>query len=110
MKKGDIVTIKDSSYSQSIINEKTAHEILDDRYGGISKQYVVVEVNCMFPTTVMHQPDSCYNNTVIQDIESGKVVFIMERFLQPATHTIVIDGKTIELSHESYKNLKEQLA
>ena len=115
MKKGDIVVICDGSYAQSVIGGKLVHENLT--FGNLTfghhtgKKYVVIEINCVFPITDMHQPNDYRNDIVIQDVESSKVVFIYSKFLRlvSRTHTITIDGKTIKLSHESFLNLKEQL-
>ena len=107
MKKGDRVVISDGSWTMSIIGGKVVHEFLN--HGGVQgKHYVVVETDCSFPLQDFHQPEQWRNDTVIQD-DGGKVVFIHGGFLRAATHTITIDGKTIELSHESFLNLKEQL-
>jgi len=120
MKKGDVVIINDGSYSRSVIEGKLIHEILGKQP---QQQYVVIEVNCKFP--VIDKPQSMYesvsrfNNTVIQAIDFGKIVFIEERFLQPAlpTHiiTVIICENTgagyteiIEISDKLYKKIKEQ--
>lgn len=85
MKKGDIVTIKDGSYTRSVVNGKLIHEFL--AYGSeLGKQYTVIAVGCVLPI----EPDpaeryrlpNTYNNTVIQAIDSGKVVFIEECLLR----------------------------
>jgi hypothetical protein len=83
MKKGDIVTIKDGSFTQSVVNGELIHEWLV--YGTEQdKQYVVIETNCMFPNSgsrgYPYSPPT-FNDTVIQQCESGRVVFIEERFL-----------------------------
>ena len=107
-KKGDKVVINDGSYSKQIKDNELAHGPGGDKYcGGSRTQYVVIEVGCNFPKTGNRSGD--FNNTVIQGVLSGKVVFIEERFLSLTTHTIVIDGKAIKLSHESFLNLREQL-
>jgi hypothetical protein len=107
MRKGDLVKVHDFSYSVSVEdggfsgNFNAFHPRCRDKF-------VVVETGCVFPRTSRHPGDN-HNDTVIQSVDSGLVAFIEERFLRPVTHTIIIDGKTIKLSHESYKNLKEQL-
>ena len=115
MKKNDIVTINDGSFTRSVVNGKLIQEYLNC---GIEKgkQYVVVEVGCSFPNT-----GGCnsFNNTTIQAIESGKIVFIEERFLELVgpTHMIMVDltcysgygigGETVEISDKLYKEIKK---
>ena len=105
MKKGDVVTVYDYSWATAVCNG----ELIRDFQRRI--KYTVVQCGCTFPYTSDTQSAKWVNDTVIQDIESGMVVFIHNSFLRlvPQTHIIIIDGKTIELSHESFKNLKEQL-
>lgn len=82
MKKGDIVTINDGSYTKSVVNGKLVHEHLcfGSNFG---KQYKVIEIDCKFPSDERHQRNhGRFNNTVIQDIDSGKIVFIEEMFLR----------------------------
>jgi len=86
MKKGDIVTIKDGSFSKSVVDGELIHEWLV--YGSdLGKQYVVIETDCKFPNSgsighCLPATPPSFNNTVIQQCESGKVVFIEERFLR----------------------------
>ena len=111
MKKGDrVVIIRDGSWTQSVMDGRLVRESLN--YGPAQgRHYAVVETGCRFPldSRWAPQPEAYRNNTVIQDVENGKVVFIHDRFLRPATHIIVIDGKTIEVSDESFKALKQSL-
>jgi len=87
MKKGDVVTIKDGSYAKSVIGGKIVHEFLncgDER----DKQYIVIETDCSFPlesNRLCNQPEAYRNDTVIQAVDSGKVVFIYNRFLSKLT-------------------------
>jgi len=120
MKKGDVVIINDGSYSRSVIGGKLIHEIL----GKQLQQYIVVEVGCKFPSIdrfqSMCENVSRFNNTVIQVVDSSKIVFIEERFLRliPPKHKVIIDmichpgygvgGKVIEISDELYKKIIEQ--
>ncbi len=80
MKAGDIVTITDGSYTQSVVNGKLVEESLNcDVVKG--RHYTVIETGCSFPLNDYWQPEGYRNDTVIQD-ESGKVVFIHNRFLR----------------------------
>ena len=122
MKKGDVVTIKDGSYTKSVIDGELVHEYLAIQ----SKQYKVAETGCSFPaedTQARSIPSfnisSTFNNTVIQAIDSGKVIFIEERFLELVLpkHVIMVDltfhsgygvnGQTYEISDELYKQIKK---
>lgn len=84
MKKGDIVTIRDSSYS--VIVEKGELILLGTNHGRHHKrEYMVVEIGCKFPLTELWQGKygSSYNDTVIQALDNtNEVIFIEERFLQ----------------------------
>lgn len=113
MKKDDIVTIKDGSYTRSVVDGKLVSESL--AYGDEKgKQYVVIEIDCRFPA---ERIQARFNNTVIQAIDSGKVVFIEERFLRPVlpTHTVMVDivqeaacwsfGKIVEVSDKLYREI-----
>lgn len=120
MKKGDIVTVKDGSYSRSIVDGKSIHEgrALYDI------QYTVIEIGCKFPVVDSFQQRyeiiERFNNTVIQAIDSGKVVFIEERFLKlvPPKHMAIIDaerknccivGTWVEISDKLYQEIKRKV-
>jgi hypothetical protein len=122
MKKGDVVTIDDGSFTRSVVDGKLIKESLN--YGNEKgKQYVIIETGCSFPNTGSRgfagtSIVTTFNNTVIQAIDSGKVVFIEERFLKlvPPTHEVVVDiifhpgygigGKIVEISDKLYKEIK----
>ena len=106
MKAGDKVIVRDCSYSHKVVNGSL------QRVQAWAKgpQFTVVAVRCYFPNPHRFQiEDGHYNNTVIQKDDSGEVVFIEERFLIPVKHTIRIDGKDIEISNESFQELKRTL-
>jgi hypothetical protein len=106
IKAGQKVRIKDLSYSKVFVDgrfESTESSLL-------SHEYVVIMTDCVFPNAHYYQRLRCqFNNTMIQSCTDDKIVFIEARFLKPAAHTIVIDGKSIELSDKSFTNLKRQL-
>lgn len=106
-KKGDKVTIHDFSYSVSVENGKLNNNF-HAFHPRCRDKFTVVETDCVFPRTSDHSGTNC-NNIVIQSVSTGLVVFIEERFLQSVVYTIVIDGKTVILSHESFLALREQL-
>jgi len=112
MKRDDIVTIQDTSYSTSVVDEKLTYSGRRLRY----KRCKVIEVGCTFPKTSKWDGDNV-NNTIIQVIETGQVVFIEERFLRPVppTHKVMVDirqdggwmyGQVIEISDKLYKEIK----
>jgi len=85
MKNGDIVKVEDGSFSRSVINGELIHELLN--YGSeCGKEYVIIEIGCKLPVEKTRADSTftpvSFNNTVIQAIESGKVVFITECFLR----------------------------
>ena len=74
----------------------------------------VVATDCKFPKECYYQSKEYMNNTIICRIEGcvkDRLFVVCHKFLQSIqpTHTIIIDGKTIELSHESFLNLRSQL-
>jgi hypothetical protein len=82
MKKGDIVTVRDSSYAKVIEGDElvcgytSPHNVRD-------KQGVIIEVNCQFSNPHFYQMQVCTrNDTVIKLFETNKIVFIEERFLK----------------------------
>ena len=89
MKTGDNVTIKDGSYSKSVVDGKVIHESLafGDEQG---KHYTIVVTGCSFPLQVgcWGQPEQYRNDTVIQAIKSSKVVFIHSGFLRLVSEPI----------------------
>ena len=91
MNKGDIVTIHDGSYTRSVVAGKLISEFLN--YGNLrGRRYVIIETGCIFPAELgqisSEYTASSFNNTVIQDILSHKVVFIEERFLSLVVESI----------------------
>lgn len=105
IKKGDVVKIKDFSYSRTVENGKLVRPN-SSTYG----KFVVVEINCNFPHTKNDpwRAPADFNNTVIQATNSGEVIFIQDKYLQPAKHKITVDDKTVEISHESFEAFKKQ--
>jgi len=112
MKKGDIVTINDTSYTRTVGNGQLVYPGHSLRY----KQCVIVELDCIFPKTSPWNGDN-FNNAIVQVHETGQVIFIEERFLEPVPpkHKIMIDitnamsvtyGDIIEISDKLYKEIK----
>lgn len=93
MKKGDLVVVKDYSYSRSIERGRLS----DDFHAAHPKcreNFVIVETNCVFPRTSRHIGTN-HNNTVIQSVDSGLVVLIEERFLRLKDRPIPIREVTM---------------
>jgi len=115
IKKGDTVTIRDASYMRGIRDGKLVAPRHLDLSIIMRLQYTVVETGCAFPFVDDIQTKEYQNDTILVGIEgdmTGKVLFICSQLLviKDRTHTIYIDNKRIEVSHESFLNLKKQLA
>lgn len=81
MKKGDIVIIKDSSYS-NVITKNGLKSSYDGLHSVKNKQGRVIELGCRFPYPNQWQIQyGRYNNTVVMT-NSGRVVFIEECLLE----------------------------
>ena len=113
--------INDGSWSRTIRDNELVSSPGGDKYRAdreynyVRKQYVIIETGCSFPST---GSSNSFNNTVIQAIDSGKVVFIEERFLRPVlpTHKVMVNmtqsgglicGEIVEISDELYKQIKK---
>ena len=118
MKKGDVVTITDGSWTRKIKDNKL---VIGPGRNAI-KQYVIIETGCSFPLYcgMSHQKDKYRSDTVIQAIDSGEVVFIYKNFLHlvPPTHKVMVDirqdggwmyGQIVEISDKFYKKIKRDL-
>lgn len=104
----DKVNINDGSYSIKVTSKGLEHGPGGDKHRGESRKvYTVLLTNCVFPNTGSRA--KTFNNIVIQNDETGEVIFIEERFLQLAEYEITIAGKVIKISPKSYENLKKQL-
>ena len=77
MKKGDIVTINDSSYSLSVMNSgRLEHHAAEVQEG----YWIVVALQCVLPAEHHMYCHEQYNNTIVQSQTSGKIVFVQQRF------------------------------
>lgn len=76
MKKGDIVTIQDFSWSKKVTIGQTASDC--------TKRYVVVEVGCAFPLRIKfsNQPYKYRSDTIIRSIVGNEVILIHGAFLR----------------------------
>lgn len=110
-KKGDKVNIRDGSYIFGIQNGEYS-EYCNNRDKS-RKNLTVIRIGL----TVLCKLDrdmtgtfSVVNDMLVTD-NYGDYWFTQSRFCNPAesNHTIIIDGKSITLSHKSFLALKEQL-
>lgn len=116
MKKGDIVTISDSSYSFTVVNGYLEHH----PGGGQKEHHVVIAVNCNLPADDGYMCEkSQRNDTIVRGQISGRIAFIQQRFLRlvEPTHEVMIDikptrcavlgiGQVVEISDRLYKEIK----
>lgn len=115
-KKGDKVDIRDGSYTFGIKNgEYISH---CSGFDGSRNNLMVVEIGL----SVLKLNDYKWNEqngfsgiSVVNDLlvtdNNGSFWFTQSRFCDPTepNHTIVIDDKTVILSHKSFLALREQL-
>ena len=101
MKAGDEVRIHDDSYSFGIYEGEYSESVPLDSPLRVKAIGVATrrEALCNGPG------ERC--NVLVTD-KKGNYWFVPSRFIV-AGHTITIDGKDIEISHESYLNMKKQL-
>lgn len=101
LKVGDVVVITDQSWSFGIKNGDYTTYLRGQN--GI-KRFVVKRTGL----SVRHRNESC---DVLLSDGDGVYWFAPDKFVKlvEPVHTITIDGKDIELSDESYRNLKKQL-
>jgi len=113
MKNGDIVVVGDGSYIQEITPNGLKSVYIN--YGEAKGlKHRVVSTDCKFPKESTVQPTRHLNNTIICGMEGcvrGRFFVVYHRFLECVrpNHTITIDCRTIEISHESFLSLKKQL-
>lgn len=116
MKKGDIVTIKDSSFSFAIVDGFLKHHP-----GEVQKeQQLIIAVNCNLPADQGYCGDrQRHNDTIVRGQISGKITLVQQRFCHPITpkHKVMIDihqthsgcimfGDIVEISDELYRKIK----
>ena len=118
-KKGDKVNIYDGSYVFGIKNG--GYSTYCDSRNDNRKNLTVVETG--LSVVELRYKDSKYNDechlsgpySAVNDLlvtdNNGSFWFTQSRFCNPVepNHHIVIDGKTIVLSHKSFLALREQL-
>ena len=119
MKKGDKVTIRDSSYSKVVTSRGLESGYGDSIVYNIrKKQGTIIEVGCKFPDPHHYQTQIHTCNDTVVILDSGEIAFIEERFLElvPPTHEVMIDvvlhpgygvgGEVVEISDKLYKEIK----
>ena len=114
MKKGDVVTVDDSSYSFTIVNGYLEHHP-----GGVQEEnQIVIATNCDLPTDDGYgYSGSRHNDTIVRGQTSGKIAFVQQRFchLVSPKHKVMVDirqdsgwmyGQIVEISDKLYKEIK----
>lgn len=77
MKKGDIVTINDSSYSLTVMNDGR----LEHHAGEVQKErWIIIAVQCNLPAEWDRYCCEQYNDTIVQGQTSEKIAFVQQRF------------------------------
>ena len=104
MKKGDVVQASQSSFSFGMANGD---------YSNTVPIYTPLAVVALDKSTrrdcyISRNDPECICDALVTD-EKGNFWFVPSRYLVPKLHTITIAGKDIEISHESYLNMKKQL-
>ena len=116
MKKGDVVTIDDSSYSFTVMSDGR----LEHHAGEVQKErWVIVAAECVLPAEWDRYCSAQHNDTIVQGQTSGKIAFVQQRFcrLPKPTHSVMVDivlhpgygmgGQMAEISDELYKQIKK---
>jgi len=113
MRNGDMVVVTDGSYIQEITpNGLKSVSINQGEAKGLRHQ--VVSTGCKFPNECDYQLSGHKSNTIICGTEGcveGRFFVVYNKFLRLAQqkHRLVIDGKAIMISDESYQALKKSL-
>lgn len=114
MKKGDVVTIQDSSYSFAIVDG-----FLEHHPGEVQKEcQVIIAVDCDLPADWGCHGGSLLqrNDTIVRGQISGKITFVQQRFCH-SVHKVMIDcvygncvmyGQIIEISDKLYQEIKRE--
>jgi hypothetical protein len=106
---GQTVTLTDFSYGYWIdINSRKLSDWIKSSGNDTGMQWVIVAKDCVLPTRgeVSHRGT---NTLVLQSLKNNAIVFTQEQFIRPLKREIIIDGKTISISEESFQELRRQL-
>ncbi len=107
LKVDDVVDIRDSSYAIGVKNSCYSTYPEPRRCKGV----VVIDTGLTIVRNIENYEKrwNCVCDIAVRDIDGG-VWFLPSDQVDDATkHEIIIDGKKIEMSRESYENLKKQL-
>ncbi len=114
-KEGDKVNIRDGSYVFGIQDGEYKNHC--SNFGGSRNNLTVVKTG-LYVVKLKNYEHSEQNHlsgefSAVSDLlvtdNKGSFWFTQSRFCKPAEHHIVIDGKSITLSHKSFLALREQL-
>ena len=105
---GDMITIQDFSYTGRIGSDgQMTHR--GNLEPNCYQQFKVLIIGCKIPTYIF-MGEWRVADTVVIGQKDGTVWFVHSDLVRQVLpkHILVIDGKIIELSHESFLNLKKQ--
>ncbi len=105
LKVGDIVDIHDGSYSFGIRNG--VYDI--GTVCGTHRRIIQNRLKVMKDAYGSKNGEYCTICDLFVTDDKGGFWFTRSKYAVLHTHVIVIDGKNIEISHESFENLKKQL-
>lgn len=112
MKIGDTVRINDFSFSQ-MIDVDGRQKGMNNTSTDAQDVFTVAAADCYIPSSGDNRnefrPKSFPADTIIVSNTHRVIAFICSKFLDPLRHTIIIDGKSIEISDESYNALRKSL-
>ena len=108
LQKDDVIVIRDYSYAGRIGPDGMTHNGNCEPHAW--QKFKVLITNCAIPTYMLGSYQRIAD-TVVVGLEDGIVWFVKSNCVRiiESKHKIIIAGKTIELSHESFENLKKQL-
>ena len=105
---GELVTIRDYSWALRLGLDKCSNAGCFEP--NAYQKFKVLVVGCKMPTNFMWG-EQYFADTIVMGQDDNIVWLVCSRFVKKCkpTHKITIDNKTIEISDESYKELKKSL-
>ena len=105
---GELVVIKDYSWALRLGLDKCSNAGCYEP--NARQQFKVLVTDCSIPTYKPYNEQQ-FADTIVMGQDDNIVWLVNSGFVQqiPPKHKIIFDGKTVELSYESFLNLKKQL-